>query len=402
MKSVAVQKAVNVIKMNSWTTPVDFRYQDETSEFKIGCDRAAAQKKGEVYTPKPWEGLPYLVKDDLGKVHVRGFLHNEIAQNSDGTFCHPGTLSTPELLQRLSKSWKAHTRKHRDTQISHQRLVFSMSKEFHDAIAQAGRNPDLVLRGTVERAMRAFQEKFHPGDSVGYSYGLHHDTDNLHAHVFIHPRTRDGNFVGMSGKPRRLRGLESRHKDQLGFVHETVRRRVTQVLKELSDPKAAAHLKSNFHSDRIYYVPRLSHTARTRNDLRPLTSIDAQIEQKRAAVVSLDRKLAATRAAISDATNGKHITGIFHARQPKWLRLLQRAQTAMLFRELRQLQARRYHAVSDYWTSRRRLFGVRRTTTRVEADSSVQAVAPSVKIRTPRPTVMVKPAAKHARIHRHF
>ena len=94
MKTVAIQKAINVIKMDMWTHPADFRYQDETSEFKIGCDRAAAQKRGEVYVPKPWEGLPYLAKDDLGKVHVRGFLHNDVAHNPDGTFCHPGTLST--------------------------------------------------------------------------------------------------------------------------------------------------------------------------------------------------------------------------------------------------------------------------------------------------------------------
>jgi hypothetical protein len=402
MKSVAVQKAINVIKMKTWTNPVDFRYQDETSQFKIGCDRSAAQKKGEIYTPKPWEGLPYLAKDDLGKVHVRGFLHDGVAQNPDGTFCHPGTLSTAELLHRLSKAWKAHARKHRDTQISHQRLVISMSKEFHDAIVQAGRNPDMVLRGAVERTMRAFQEKFHSGDSVGYSYGLHHDTDNLHAHVFIHPRTRRGEFVGMSGKPNRLRGHESRHKDQLGFVHEAVRRRVTQVLKELSNPKEAAPLKNNFQSDRIYYVPRLSHTTRTRSDLRPLTPVDAQLEQKRAAVVSLDRKIAASRAAIREATNGKHIPGIFHLRQPKWLRFMQQAQTAALFRELRQLQGRRYQAVSDYWTSRRRLFGVRSTTTTAVTNAPRQAVAPTLKIRAPRPTVTVKTTVKPTRIHRGF
>ena len=402
MKTVAIQKAINVIKMDMWTHPADFRYQDETSEFKIGCDRAAAQKRGEVYVPKPWEGLPYLAKDDLGKVHVRGFLHNDVAHNPDGTFCHPGTLSTAEVIQRLSRAWKAHSRKSRETNISHQRLVFSMSKEFHDAIMQTGRNPDMVLRGTVERTMRAFQEKFHPGDSVGYSYGLHHDTDNLHAHVFIHPRTRDGEFVGMSGKPKRHAGHASRHKDQLGFVHETVRRRVTQVLKELSDPKEAAHLKNNFQSDRIYYAPRLSHTARTKNDLRPLTPIDAQLEQKRSAVVSLDRQIAAKRAAIRDATHGRPISGIFRLRQPKWLRHMQQAQTATLFREMRQLQEKRYRAVSDYWTSRRRMMGGLYTTTAVATDSSGQVAAPSLKARASQPTVTVKPIVKSTKISRAF
>jgi hypothetical protein len=227
MKAVALQKAINVIKMNSWTNPVDFRYQDETSEFKIGCDQAAAQKRGEVYTPKPWEGLPYLAKDDLGKIHIRGFLHDLVAQNPDGSFSHPASLSTVEVIGRLSKAWKAHARKNGETEISHQRLVFSMSKEFHEAIVQAGRNPDMVLKGIVERTLRSFQEKFHPGDPVGYSYGIHHDTDNLHAHVFIHPRTRDGVFIGMSEqlKQKAERGAASRHKNQLKFVRENARRR---------------------------------------------------------------------------------------------------------------------------------------------------------------------------------
>jgi len=402
MKSVAVQKAIVVVKMNSWTNPVDFRYQDETSDFKIGCDRAAAQKRGEVYTPKPWEGLPYLAKDDLGKVHVRGFLHDEVAKNPDGTFRSPASLSTPEVLQRLSKAWKAHTRKRNETQISHQRLVFSMSQEFHDAIVTAGRNPDMVLRGVVERTMRAFQEKFHPGDSVGYSYGLHHDTDNLHAHVFIHPRTREGEFVGMSGKPKRVRGLESRHKDQLGFVHDAVRRQVTQVLKELSDPKAAAHLKHNFQSDRIYYAPRQSHTSRAKNDFSPRTPVDFQLEQKRAAVVSLDRQIAAKRKAIRDATNGRHITGTFRFRQPKWLRLMQQAQAATLYRELRQLQTKRYQAVTDYWSSRRRLIAGPRATRTVRGGTETTAAAPSLKPQMQKPAVTTRPSVKPTRPHRGF
>jgi hypothetical protein len=35
MKSVAVQKAINVIKMKTWTNPVDFRYQDEPEQFLL-------------------------------------------------------------------------------------------------------------------------------------------------------------------------------------------------------------------------------------------------------------------------------------------------------------------------------------------------------------------------------
>jgi hypothetical protein len=405
MKPIALLKAVNVIKMESWTSPADFRYQNETSEFKIGCDRIAAQKRGETYTPKPWEGLPYLAKDDLGKIHVRGFLHQRVAQNPNGTFRHPSSLSTEEVIRRLSRAWKDHARRNRATEITHHRLVFSLSKEFHDAIVETGRNPDLVLKGIVERTMHSFEENFHRGDSVGYSYGLHHDTDNLHAHVFIHPRTRDGEFIGMSEQLQRLaqRGAVSRHKGQLKFIRESARRRAAQVVKELADPKEAVHLKYNFQSDRIYYAPRQSHTTRTKKDLRPVSPVDHLLEQKRATVVTFDRQIATKREAIRDATNGRHITGIFRLGQPKWMRLLQQAQTATLFRELRQLQTKRYQAVSDYWATRKRMHLVSRAVTPFTPQPASQGPAPAAKIgqtRTQRPSITIKPAIKSVRTHR--
>jgi hypothetical protein len=390
MKPIALQKAVNVIKMDAWTHPADFRYQDETSEFKIGCDQLAAQKKGLVYVPKPWEGLPYLAKDDLGKIHVRGFLHDKVAQNPDGTFSHPASLPTPELIRRLSLAWKTHARRCRDTHISHQRLVFSMSEEFHDAIVRTGRSPDQALKGIVERTMRSFQEKFHPGDSVGYSYGLHHDTDNLHAHVFIHPRTRDGDFVGMSEQLHHLaqRGAASRHKNQLKFVRENARRRASQIMEELADPKKAAHLKNNFQSDRVFYAPRQSHTARPKSDFRPRSPVDYQLEQKRAAVASLDRKIAAKRAALRDVYVRRGLPSLLRFRQPKWMRHLQAAQASSLLRELRQLQKQRYRVVTDYWTSRHRL---------VPGPNATRTLPPRKKLKAPKPSLtpsVVKPTVK--------
>ena len=355
MKPVAIQKAVNVIKMGSWTSPVDFRYQDETSEFKIECDQVAAQKRNQIYTPKPWEALPYLAKGDLGKIHVRGFLHNQVAENRDGTFNHPAALSTEEIIGRLGPAWVRHAERFPKTEVSHHRLVFSMSREFHDALVRASRNPDTVLRGVIEQSMRSFQEKFHPGDSVGYSYGLHHDTDNLHAHVFVHPRTREGKFVGMSGKPKKHQGHTSRHKDQLGFLRDAARRRVTQVLKELHDPKEAAHLGNNLHADRIYFIPRQSHTARPKNDYRPRTAADFELEQKRSAIATLDRKIAEQKAALRGAWRGRNFAAVWLPRQPKWLRLMRQAQAAALFRQMRELQRKRHQLVLDYRATRRRL-----------------------------------------------
>ena len=42
MSPIAVQKAVNIVKMGSWTSALDFRYQDETSQFKVKCNQVAA------------------------------------------------------------------------------------------------------------------------------------------------------------------------------------------------------------------------------------------------------------------------------------------------------------------------------------------------------------------------
>ncbi len=331
---------------------------DEMSQFKYDCDRIGAQKRGQSYAPKPWESLPYLAKEETGKIHVRGFLHDDVARNADGTFTHPTKLTTDEIVRRLNRAWREHAKGSRDTKVTHHRLVISFSNEFHDTLVAAGRrNPDMALSGMIERAMHSFQDKFHRGDSVGYSYGLHHDTDNLHAHVFIHPRTRDGAFVGLSEQLQKkaARGAQSRHKDQLKFLRERVRHRAGEILKEISDPTEAAYLRQNMHSDRIFFIPRLSHTERPRNDHRPRTPADNQLEQKRAAVAALDKQIAAKNAARSQAAADQNIGSIFRLRQPKWLRRLQQAQSAKIFVEMRELQAQRHRLWAEYREARRRL-----------------------------------------------
>ena len=73
-----------------------------------------------------------------------------------------------------------------------------MSREMHDKLVDAGISPDRVLRSTTKKIMGKFNARFHPADSIGYAYGIHHDTDNLHIHVALCPRTARGAYVGCS------------------------------------------------------------------------------------------------------------------------------------------------------------------------------------------------------------
>ena len=156
-------------------------------------------------------------KETLGQVHAGGFLHHSIRINPDGTSTAPSQLSNAERKHRITETWQKHLARFPSTArrpvIAH-RLVFSMSKEQHDALTDAGINPDQVLHSTMKKVMRRFNERFHPNDSIGYAYGLHHDTANLHVHVAICPRTENGSYVGCSTS----RSSQSRHKKQMDCI----------------------------------------------------------------------------------------------------------------------------------------------------------------------------------------
>ncbi len=67
-----------------------------------------------------------------------------------------------------------------------------------NALKAKGLSPDAVLQSVMKRSLRNFTDRYHRGDSLGFSYGLHHDTDHLHVHVFVHPRTKYGEPVSFS------------------------------------------------------------------------------------------------------------------------------------------------------------------------------------------------------------
>ncbi len=89
------------------------------------------------------------------------------------------------------------------------------------------------MHSTMKKIMRKFSEAFHSGDSIGYAYGLHHDTDNLHVHVALCPRTAKGRYVGCSTS----RFNKSKHKRQMDRIRSWFEQENQRWEKILGSPQ---------------------------------------------------------------------------------------------------------------------------------------------------------------------
>tara|TARA_Y100001949_G_C15986276_1_gene330752 strand:- start:1989 stop:2585 length:597 start_codon:yes stop_codon:yes gene_type:complete len=56
-----------------------------------------------------------------------------------------------------------------------------------------------ILGKTVKDSMRKFSERYvKKWDSLSYCYSIHTDKDHLHAHVYMHPLTKEGEYISMN------------------------------------------------------------------------------------------------------------------------------------------------------------------------------------------------------------
>ena len=234
---------------------LDLEYLDETSGRKATL--RAAKKLDEEVGKKLKGFVDYASKESIGQVHAGGFLHNAIRRNSDGSSTAPSKLSNEERKRRITVAWRFHLDRFgsqaKNPVIAH-RLVFSMSTEQHDALVKAGISPDQVVISSVRKVMDRFAEKFHRGDSIGYAYGLHHDTDNLHVHVALCPRSAKGRYVGCS-----MSRHPSKHKNQMVFMREWFERE-NQLRGEFlsNQQKVEESLTKRLDQEKFAIVPRLS------------------------------------------------------------------------------------------------------------------------------------------------
>lgn len=324
---------------------LDLEYLDETSGRKVSL-RVRAEMDEQI--GRKLKGFTdYASKESLGQVHAGGFLHDSIRVNPDGTSTAPAQLANEERKRRITDSWQRHLGKFpskaKRPVIAH-RLVFSMSIAQHDALVAAGINPDRVLHSTMKKIMRRFAEKFHPGDSIGYAYGLHHDTANLHAHVAICPRTAKGSYVGCST----ARFDRSRHKRQMDlirswFVHENARWQ-----KMLSSPQQIEQVVSKrLDSDRLVFSRKLNRIQLAA--LRSSQSSEAlRLQQLYQAIRTLERSVTAQRAVITAQRNFRLLGKLTGPRLLKIQRVAEKISSAVQRRTVREQQSQLFKLKRQY------------------------------------------------------
>ena len=326
---------------------LDLEYLDETSRRKVSLRERADMdqqigKKLKHFTD-------YASKETLGQVHAGGFLHHSIRINPDGTSTAPSQLSNAERKHRITETWRKHLAKFPSTAkrpvIAH-RLVFSMSKEQHDALTDAGINPDQVLHSTMKKVMRRFNERFHPNDSIGYAYGIHHDTANLHVHVAICPRTENGSYVGCSTS----RSSQSRHKKQMDCIKSWFEIENSRWEEILSSPqKLDETLSKRLDADKLVFSPRLNHLQM--NALQSAQNSDSfRLQQLYQSIRNLEASLANKRRAIGAQHNCRFVSRILGHRQSRATQLLAKIGTTVERRSVRELQSLLFKLKRQYRT----------------------------------------------------
>lgn len=314
-------------KTTTWATRLDVDYLDETSVIK--------QRYGNAVGKKLKQFTDYASKEEIGQVYAGGFFHFNVCTNSDGSMTGQKSLSNEERKKRIIQAWSKHLSTYPTAKVVQKRLVFSMSREFYDKLLEHGINPDAVLVRNAQEVLRSLQEKFHKGDGIGYAYGIHHDTEHLHIHVAICPRTRNGAYVGLS-KPK-IHQKVSGHLDQHGFLIKQFERLNKRWEEALTDPlKLWEKLQKTPANERLIFAPHLSQ-AKLHEYLNSRNSMASELAAQYRQICGLQAKVTEKRAALVARRNVGATLRFAGIRNP--LRSVQRREQEKDIEELRSLQA---------------------------------------------------------------
>ena len=332
----------------TWRSRLDLEYLDENSQRKISSRQRYGEPLENSNVGKRLKQFAdYASKETLGQVHAGGFFHPLILANSDGTRSAPSKLSNQQRKRRLSQAWFDHLRKFptssQNPVIQH-RLIFTLSKPFHDKLVDSGINPDRVLQSTMKKVMKKFTERFHPADSMGYAYGIHHDTDHLHVHVALCPRSAKGAYVGCSMS----RSNTSGNKNQMTYLKtcfEQENKRWSRILDLPEQLKE--HLSKRLDSDKMVFSLRLTHAHL--EALRNTQTAEAiRLQQSYQSIHNLETAIVAKRQLLVAKRNANFLSQLLARRKSKLTRTVERLAAEIDRRSLRAMQHLLFKIKHDY------------------------------------------------------
>ena len=321
-------------RKTTWRSRLDLEYLDETSSRKV----SARQQHDD--SPKRTRPLrqfaDYASKETLGQVHADGFLHHLILVNEDGSRTAPSQLTNDERKRRISEAWFEHIRKY-PTSSKNPVIQHRSFSRCRASARQAGRSrnqsrPRVAVHD--EEIMGKFNERFHPADSIGYAYGIHHDTDNLHVHVALCPRTARGAYFGCST----ARNPASGHKDQMKFLRSCFERENKRWEQILASPqKLEEHLSRRLDSDKIVFSPRLN-PSQMDALWNAQTAEAIRLQQLYQSIRNLEASIAAKRKYFVLKRSANFVSRIVGRRVPKAASVAEKLAAAVDRRSLREMR----------------------------------------------------------------
>jgi uncharacterized protein YukE len=174
-------------------------------------------------------GVDYLTKEEQGKLKAFGFLRDDIARQ---TGLYPHQMANDKLIEACLGAWEARKKKKKIKRAAH-KYVLSLNPEMCEVMAQTGHGADELLTHAVSRVLRKYQEKYYPGEKLGYLMGIHHDKAHLHAHVMLFPTTESGKLLLVTdySKKNKKHGHKQPFTDMRLFAEKEVARYYRQEIR---------------------------------------------------------------------------------------------------------------------------------------------------------------------------
>ena len=335
---------------------LDLEYLDETSRRKISLRER--ENMDQQIGKKLKHFTDYASKETLGQVHVGGFFHNHICINADGTKTAPSKLSNAERKLRITECWRKHLARFPTTAkrpvIAH-RLVFSMSKEQHDALASAGINPDQVLHSTMKTRHAEVQRDLSSRRfrRLRLRHSSRHGASALH--VAICPRTANGNYVGCSTS----RSNNSKHKRQMDGIIKSWFEQENPLGKKSGFPqKLEETLSKRLDADKLVFLTEAESAPSERASNHPDDAM--RLQQLYQAIRNLEAGIAKKRQALAIESGSRLVSRLMRVPKPKVVRVVEKIAMTIERRSIRDMQKTLFQLKRQYRAEHKRysrLFG---------------------------------------------